>query len=116
MKIRLYVNLIILFAIWSCSSSKNVISTVSDDRDGQQIESESSTEERDGLSFESAIIVKSIKEEYSWINEKYPNSTINGQALVRNGNKPFDVITFTTPEGIIVKAHFDISSFYGKRF
>jgi hypothetical protein len=84
-----------------------VISTVRDDRDGQQIESESSTEERDGLSFESAIIVKSIK---------YPNSTINGQALVRNGNKPFDVITFTTPEGIIVKAHFDISSFYGKRF
>jgi ABC-type phosphate transport system substrate-binding protein len=71
---------------------------------------------RDGSSFDLAIIVNSISEEYAWIRKTYPGSQVNAQALVRHDGKHFDVLTFTTSDGETRKAYFDISRFFGKGF
>ena len=73
-----------------------------------------STDNRDGMSYETAIIVKSIEEEYKWIAEKYPGSKVQMQALVDKDGVPYDVLTFLTADGEKKVAHFDISKFFGK--
>jgi hypothetical protein len=73
-----------------------------------------SNEGRDGLSYDAAIIVNSIEEEYKWIAEKYPGSKVQMQALVDKDGVPYDLLTFLTAEGEKKVAHFDISKFFGK--
>ncbi|HZY37461.1 MAG TPA: hypothetical protein VFE53_12475 [Mucilaginibacter sp.] len=74
----------------------------------------------DGSSFEKAIFIKETHEqpgidaEYAWIRDKYPNSKLNGQALVNQKNKPYDIIHITTADGTKTDIYFDISNFYGK--
>jgi hypothetical protein len=74
------------------------------------------TSERDGLSFETAIIAKSVSFEYEWIRENYPGSQPQTQALVFEKKKPFDIITIKTATRETIDIHFDISKFYGKGF
>lgn len=74
----------------------------------------SNTDNRDGMSYETAVIVNSIEEEYKWIAEKYPGSKVQMQALVDKDGVPFDVLTFLTADGEKKVAHFDISKFFGK--
>jgi hypothetical protein len=69
---------------------------------------------RDGSSFEKAIIVKSVKQEYAWVEKHYPNSQRQMQQLVDHENKPFDVLTFTLQDGSTKRFYFDISKFFGK--
>jgi len=85
--------------IQACSSTKSV-----------------ATNDRDGLTFETAVIVKSINEEYSWVREHYPGSQMQMQALVFQGKTPYDVLTFRLADGTTQKFHFDISKFYGRGF
>jgi hypothetical protein len=74
----------------------------------------------DGSSFEKAIFIKETHEgpgvdaEYAWIRDKYPGSIVNGQALVNQKNKPYDIIHITTADGTKTDIYFDISNFYGK--
>ena len=107
---------VILLVITSCSSSKNVAGTTTVERNAIDIEAAATAEGRDGMTFEKAIVVNSIKEEYKWIEAKYPGSRVEGQALIRKNGKPYDVLTFVTKEGEKKEAHFDISSFFGKGF
>ncbi len=110
---------VILLTGTSCSSTKS-LSTLSSgvpaERSVQEVEASALAEGRDGETFEKAIIVNSIGEEYKWIEKKYPGSRIQGQALVRKDGKPFDILTFVTANGETKKAHFDISRFFGKGF
>ncbi|QOI97672.1 MAG: hypothetical protein HRU69_09280 [Flammeovirgaceae bacterium] len=90
--------LIVLFTAWAgCSSTHTTTSTI-----------------RDGSSIEKAVVVKSIREEYQWVQEHYPNSRVIGQALLKRGGKHYDELTFVTPSGDTKKAYFDINSFFGK--
>lgn len=107
---------ILFFSVASCSTPKKVSLISNKDRSGQEIEEAAKAEGRDGWSFEKAIIVNSISEEYIWIRTKFPGSGVNSQALIKNNGKPYDLILFVTADGEALKAHFDISKFYGKGF
>ena len=72
--------------------------------------------ERDGLSIETAVIAKSIKHEYEWIRNKYPESKLQMQILTTHGSKHYDVFEIEIPSGETTTIYFDISGFYGKGF
>ena len=69
---------------------------------------------QDGSSKEKAIVVKSIGEEYDWIKKHYPGSTVQGQALISDKGKHFDLLKFTIADGTKKEVYFDINSFFGK--
>ncbi len=70
--------------------------------------------ERDGTSFEKAIVAPSIRFEYDWVAEHYPGASVSMQELAFRGRKPFDILTVRTPDGKVEKVFFDISGFYWK--
>jgi len=83
----------------SCGTTKNI-----------------SMEERDGSSFEKAIIVNSIPEEYQYVKKHCPDCKFVMQSLMQHKGKPYDVLEFEKPTGEAVSYYFDISKFYGKGF
>lgn len=105
---------IILWTIFACSSPKSVTNTAGDG-DGPTVEEAVASADRDGLTFEKAVIVNSIKEEYNWIERNYPGAKVERQALIRKNGKPYDVLTFMTTEGVTKETYFDISKFFGKK-
>lgn len=76
-------------------------------------------EERDGSSFEKAIIIEEtnsrdgIRAEYRWLQEHYPGYKMKQQALMMHEGKPYDLLTFKQ-KGKTSKIYFDISNFFGK--
>ena len=78
------------------------------------------TIERDGSSYDKAIVILKKREgegeevEYSWIRTKYPGSKTHSQSLNFHDKKSYDIIHITTAEGKEVAVYFDISNFYGK--
>lgn len=110
----IFFTFLVILTTFSCSSSKHVSSGRTAGQD--EITTEGPVEGRDGMTFETAIVVKSVKEEYGWIATNYPGSKIQGQALVNKSGRPYDVLTFETKDGETKEAHFDISKFYGKGF
>lgn len=71
---------------------------------------------RDGSSFEKAIKVGSIPEEYKYVKNNCKHCRLVQQALIYDKKIPFDVIEMERPDGTTVSYYFDISSFYGKGF
>lgn len=69
---------------------------------------------QNGLSFESAIVVNSVKAEYEWLAENYPGYTLQMQALSQHKKKPYDVLFILTVSGAEKSIYFDISKFFGK--
>lgn len=102
----------ILLVISSCSSKKALTETNQDETSQQSV----SDDERDGSSFEKAIRVKSIDQEYAYVREVCPDCRINRQSLIFHEKKPYDVLDFTRDNGEEVSYYFDISSFFGKGF
>lgn len=76
--------------------------------------SEGSVSERDGTSYEKAIIAKSIPDEYNWLKKNYPGCQFMQQSLRHYKNVPYDVLTVKLPDGTKKDFYFDISSFFGK--
>ncbi|WP_421920038.1 hypothetical protein [Marinifilum sp.] len=74
------------------------------------------TSEQDGLTAKTAVVVKSVSHEYQWIRKNYPGSKAQGQMLVHEKRKPYDIITIKTASGKTMDIYFDISSFFGKGF
>ncbi|MEN8139271.1 MAG: hypothetical protein ABFR62_12645 [Bacteroidota bacterium] len=70
--------------------------------------------ERDGSSFEKAIIVSSVSEEYEYVRKDCHNCNMLRQSLVFEKKKPYDILTLEKPDGEQVDYYFDISKFYGK--
>ncbi|WP_348798300.1 hypothetical protein [Flavobacterium adhaerens] len=68
----------------------------------------------DGLSIETAIKVKNIKEEYTYVRENCADCNVLGQALLFEKNKPYDRLDAQKPDGSKISYYFDISSFFGK--
>ena len=95
-KIGLVVCLLIMA---SCSSTKNIENV-----------------QRDGSTFEKAIIAKSISSEYEYVQKVCSDCQLLGQSLVFKKKKPYDILKFKKPNGEEVSYYFDISKFYGKGF
>ncbi len=93
----------------ACSSTKNVSSDESNSKIKEIVQ-------RDGSSYEKAIIVKSIMAEYEWLTENYPGYKMIMQSLNEYKKKPYDILTFKTADGIERNIYFDISNFFGKEF
>jgi len=75
--------------------------------------------ERDGSSYEKAIIIQDstesagIKAEYKWLNEHYPGYKMKKQSLSFYKGKAYDILQFKY-KGKKKKIYFDISNFFGK--
>jgi hypothetical protein len=74
-----------------------------------------SSQGRDGLSFQNAVIVGSVRAEYLYIDRTYPGSNILSQIVTDNNGNPYDVVTITTNDGTGMDIYFDISRFYRKK-
>jgi len=94
-KFVLIINLFI--SITSCSSTKNT-----GNRAG------------DGSTFEKAIIVKSVAQEYEYVRKVCSNCQLLGQFLSSYKKKYYDILKLKKPNGEEVSYYFDISKFYGK--
>ena len=77
---------------------------------------QSNNEPRDGSSFEKAIVVKSIAQEYAYVKTVCPECQLQAQSLVFNKKKPYDLLIFKKSNGEEVVYYFDVSRFYGKGF
>jgi len=94
MMITLALSLLVLSA---CTSTRNLSSL-----------------NRDGSSFEKAIIAESVSSEYEYVREICPSCQFLEQELVFEKNQPYDILTFEDANGETKKYYFDISSFFGK--
>jgi hypothetical protein len=99
--------------IISCGTTKKVTNP-------SKSKSSSEINDRDGSSFDKAIIIDKSNEmdgvaaEYEWLRINYPGYENLGQSLVNNDTKPYDVIKIRTSDGITKSIYFDISKFFGK--
>lgn len=96
LKVAVIVSLLIVTA---CSSTKNLGNTT-----------------RDGSSFEKAVIVNSVSEEYEYVRRVCSNCQMMGQSLVFEKKKPYDILRLKKQSGEEVSYYFDISKFFGKGF
>lgn len=116
-RLKPYLFAIIIFSNLACSNTKSVSSTASNNdqkSENQTLNLESADSNRDGSSFEKAIKVNSIGEEYDYVRKVCPSCKMQKQALVHNKKNPYDILYFKRPDGKEVQYYFDISSFFGK--
>ena len=93
-KIKPIYTIIICLSLLNCASKQNKIIN-------------------DGSSFEKAIKVGSVEQEYKIVSEKCNDCKLKSQSLNFTKGKPFDILTFIKPNGEEIKYYFDISKFYG---
>ena len=68
-----------------------------------------------GSSFETAIKVNTVEEEYKYLSANYPGSRVLGQALVYDDKgTPYDILTVQMPDGKTVKYYFDVTEVFKK--
>ncbi len=68
----------------------------------------------DGSTFEKAIVVSTVEEEYRYVKQVCAECEFIRQSLASNNGKPYDILEFKKPEGETVFFYFDISNFFGK--
>jgi hypothetical protein len=79
-----------------------------------------SASDRDGSSYEKAVIVtekhemQGINAEYAWIQNKYPGYKTVSQSLNYKDKTPYDIIHILTADGKAMAIYFDISNYFGK--
>lgn len=69
---------------------------------------------KDGSSFEKAIKVKSVAEEYKFVKENCKDCEMVSQSLQEHKSKKYDVLNLKKSDGSDITYYFDINSFYGK--
>jgi hypothetical protein len=75
---------------------------------------------RDGLSYETAIIIYEetesggITTEHIWLNNHYPNYKFKMQLLSTVKKHTYDIFEIITQEGKEITVYFDICNFLGK--
>ena len=67
----------------------------------------------DGLSFETALFVDSVEEEYEWLDIKFPGFQLIEQSVQHFKGRTFDVLDVELPAGSSAKVFFDITDFCG---
>ncbi|WP_379965504.1 hypothetical protein [Epilithonimonas sp. UC225_85] len=69
---------------------------------------------KDGSSYEKAIKVKSVADEYKYVKEHCEGCQMGSQSLSEYKGKMYDVLHLKKSDGSDVSYYFDINSFYGK--
>jgi hypothetical protein len=95
MKVTSLLLTLFFFVATSCHSTKNV-----------------TTESGDGSSFEQAVIVNSISEEYDYVRKVCNDCEFVSQYLLFKKKKPYDMLEFKKSNGEKVEYYFDISKFF----
>lgn len=67
---------------------------------------------RDGLTLETAIIVKSVEEEYKYVKKKCQNCQGLSQSVMESEGMYLDVLKYRKEDGKEILYYFDITSFY----
>ncbi|AWK03762.1 hypothetical protein HYN56_05795 [Flavobacterium crocinum] len=127
MKSIIKISFIILLSLFlfNCSGAKTTVASTSVENQsskGNTSVAENNSEKtsaskkssKDGSSTKNAIKVKSIPEEYQIARQLCPGCKINGQALISEGKKHYDVLKLTNEKGEEIEYYFDINSFFGK--
>lgn len=68
----------------------------------------------DGATPMTAIVVRSVSEEYDWLDRHCRGFEPSMQALTHLDGKPYDVLTLHNSRGAKRTVYFDISGFFGK--
>lgn len=68
--------------------------------------------EFDGLTFDTALIVGSVEEEYEWLRIKFPGFRMIEQSVQYHKNAPHDVVTIELKDSSHITLHFDVSEFF----
>jgi len=89
---------IFLIIMTSCSTTKNIGNI-----------------QRDGSSFEKAVLAKSISDEYKYVRKVCSDCELLGQSLNFKKKKPYDILRLKKSNGEEISYYFDISKFFGKR-
>ena len=122
MRSILFAMLVISISCAGCAHSKKISSSSDSSATTANStgDSPTSSEAKDGSSYEKAIFIeeksetKGVHAEYEWIKKNYPGSKVMGQSLSYKDKKPYDVIHIETAAGDKKDIYFDISGFYGK--
>ena len=69
---------------------------------------------RRGSSYETAIKVNSVREEYEYVRQNCVDCKMKLQSLMHKNGNPYDVLTLEKPDGSEIKYYFNIKSFFGK--
>lgn len=64
---------------------------------------------RDGLTYETAVVPKSIIEEYQWMQENYSDAKILGKSLIQHEGRTYDVFELQKKNDEKLKLYFDTS-------
>jgi hypothetical protein len=114
---NLLILLIGLMFLVSCSVNRNAVSSVSSaNNDNAEIQNV----DRDGSSYDKAIIIDKKNEtdgiaaEYAWLEKNYPNYKFSAQSLSFHNKKPYDILHIKDSSGKERDIYFDISKFFGK--
>ncbi len=97
---------LLIVGLYSCATRQNTTSSTQSNRDGS--------------SYEKAIIIKAknegegIRSEYVIISKLHPNYKMKSQGTGSKNNKNYDTISIVTADGKEVTIYFDITNFYGK--
>lgn len=68
-----------------------------------------SFDNRNGLSFETAVVPRSIIAEYEWMKENYPNAELLGKSLIKHQGRTYDVFELQKKGEEKIKIYFDTS-------
>lgn len=113
MKTKTFALLILPLAMAACSSNRNIAPE-------KPKPAAVFAPERDGSSFDKAIIINEkteragIDAENAQLNALYPGSKKGTQRLEDYKGKPYDIININTADGREITVYFDISSYFGK--
>ena len=64
---------------------------------------------RDGLSYETAVVPRSIIAEYEWMQEKYPTAKILEKELLKHERRTYDVFKLEKEDAEEITLYFDTS-------
>lgn len=68
-----------------------------------------SFDNRDGLSYETAVVPRSIMAEYEWMQENYPNAKMLGKELIEHDGRTYDVFKLEKEDTEKITLYFDTS-------
>lgn len=102
-----------------CACLLGCATTLKQNQDSASLGATSGAATRDGSSYERAIIItektetSGIDAEYKWLSVHYPGYTMDGQSLLFEKGRSYDLMEFKTPDGSKHSIYFDITMFFG---
>ena len=117
---RKLIPLLLIILLNSCSPTKKSQTGSSSNTVSTSDTTVKSSADKDGSSYEKAIVIKAKNEtkgiaaEYKWLSENYPGYTLKSQSLDGKEKRHYDIMQIKTKDGDEKSIYFDITNFFGK--